>query len=183
MSAENVEKQLKERRRRENEQRADDKEQRKLEKAFNQDGDLSADWLRELLETKDLQANLDEYEIRKIRGMINKQWMLGNLSEAQVHDRWYKLEVMKLKILGSFPPEESVVQGPIRAALYDDEYEMLESLTPEQRNAIDQIIATLQNMVTRSKGGKERELIDTSIAKTETEPREDNDGGKRFGLF
>ena len=175
-------KEQKRRERQRKEERADEKEQRRLQQAFNQQGNLDRGWMKEILNTDDLEQHLDEFELNKVRALINRQWVLANLTDAQTHDRWYKLEVMKLKIYGSFPPDESVIQGPIRAALYDDEMEQLTSLTAEQRNTIDQIIASLQNMLTRSKEGFERKQINTNIARTEREQTE-NEGGKKLGIF
>lgn len=160
-----------------------EKEQRRLQQAFNQQGDLDKGWMREMLDTEDLEEHLDEYEMDKVRALINKQWVLSNLSEAQTHDRWYKLEVMRIKIYGEFPPEESSIQGPVRAFLFDDPKEQLTALSPEQRNIIDQIILSIQNMVARSTDGFERKQINTSIARSESEQEtpEKNSGG--LGLF
>lgn len=185
MSQKSLRQRKKERRRKEQrrqEERAEEKEQRRLQQAFNADGKLDKGWMREILNTDDLEDHLDPYELKKVRALINRQWVLANLTDAQTHDRWYKLEVMKLKIYGSFPPDESAFQGPMRAFLYDDEMEQLESLTAEQRNTIDQIIASLQNMLTRSKEGFERKQINTNIARTEREQAENDSGGK-LGLF
>lgn len=159
------------------------REQRELQEAFNQQGELDKGWMRDILDTNDLENQLDEYELDKVRALVNKQWMLSNLSEAQTHDRWYKLEVMKYKIYGEFPPEESAIQGPVRAFLYDDSKEQLTALTAEQRNAIDQIILSLQNMVARSTDGFERKQINTSIARSESESHTDDDDSGGLGLF
>jgi len=164
-------------------ERDEAKEQRRLEQAFNQQGELDRGWMKEILNTDDLEQHLDQFELNKVRALINRQWVLANLSEAQTHDRWYKLEVMKYKIYGSFPPDESAIQGPVRAFVYDDEYEKLNSLTAEQRTAIDQIILSLQNMVTRSTDGFERKQINTNIARTEREDGDGDDSGGRLGLF
>lgn len=165
------------------EDRAENREQRRIQEAFNQHGELDRDWMEEVLGVDDLKDALNEYQLRKIQGLVNKQWLLGNLTEAQTHDRWYKLEVMKYKILGSFPPPESAIQGPIRAFLYDDEYERLESLTAEERNAFDQIITSLQNMVTRSKEGWERKQANTKYARTDREQIENESSGGRLSIF
>jgi len=163
-------------------ERAEEREERRLQEAFNANGELDKGWMKEILNTDDLESHLDPFELNKVRALINRQWVLANLTDAQVHDRWYKLEVMKLKIFGEFPPSESAIQGPMRAFLFDDEMEQLTALTAEQRNAIDQIIASLQNMLTRSKEGFERKQINTNIARTEREQTE-NDGKGKLGLF
>lgn len=160
------------------------REQRSLQQAFNQDGELDRGWMREILDTNDLEEQLQEFTIAKIQAMLNKQWVLANLTDAETHDRVYKLEVMKYKILGEHPPEESEIVGPVRAFLHDDETEDLRPLTPQERNTIDQIIVTIQNMVTRSRDGFERKQINTNIARTESESSSDeNKKSGKLGLF
>jgi len=159
------------------------RDQESLRKAFNDKGNLSRGWMREILDTDDLEDRLQENTIKKIQGMINKQWMLGNLSPAEVHDRVYKLEVMKIKIKGEHPPPESAIVGPMRAVVYDDEIEDLMPLSSQERNTIDQIIVTLQNMVTRSRDGFEREQINTSIARTENDTDSDSSRESGFSGF
>ena len=165
-------------------QREFQREQQRVQQAFNNQGQLSRGWLQEILDTDDLESRLQEQMVVKIQQMLNRQWILANLTDAETHDRIYKLEVMKLKILGQSPPSESPIQGPIRAHLRNDETENIYSLTAAERNAIDQVIETLKNMVTRSRGGFEREQINTNIARTESqqESKDENSGGLT-GLF
>lgn len=179
-----LEKQDKIQQRREERQTAKERETQKLRQAFNQSGELDQGWMEDLLDTDDLTDELDRATIRKIQGLLNKQWIIANLTDAETHDRTYKLEVMKQKILATHPPQESRMTGKIRAFLHDDPWEELHPLTSHERNQIDQVITTLQNMVTRSRGGFERKQQQTSIAKTEQEKREtDDDSGGiwRFG--
>lgn len=165
-------------------QRDFQREQNALQKAFNQNGQLSRGWMREILDTEDLEDHLQPFTIKKVQAMLNKQWVLANLTDAETHDRIYWLEVMKYKIIGEHPPEESSIQGPVRAFLFDDETEQLFSLTSQERNTIEQIIKGLQNMVTRSREGFERKQINTNIARTETETgATEQKGGRLRGLF
>jgi len=168
---------LEERRR----QREFQTDQQAIQQAFNSQGELSESWMEEVLDVDDVEDKLQENTVQHIQAMVNKQWILGNLTDAEAHDRTYKLEVMKLKILGAHPPEESVVEGPARAFLFDDEHEQMQALTPRERNSIDQIITTLQTMVTRSRGGFERKQINTSIAVSERGVDEQKEDESRWG--
>jgi hypothetical protein len=145
------------------------KEQETLKQAFNANGELDRGWMREILDTEDLEEILQPWTIEKIQAMLNKQWVLSNLTDAETHDRVYKLGVMKIKILGEHPPEESQIKREFRAFLYDDPTENLGELTPQERNTVDQIIMTLQTMVARSRDGFERKQINTRIGRTESE--------------
>lgn len=164
-------------------QREFKREQQTLQQAFNSTGELSRGWMQEMLGTEDLENQLQRHTIKKIQAMLNKQWVVSNLTEAETHDRIYKLEVMKYKIMGDHPPEESAVRGPVRAFLFNDELAELRPLTAQERNAIDQVIEGLKNMVTRSREGFERQQINTNIARTETESNSEDDGGAFTGLF
>jgi len=163
-------------------QREFQREQNTIQQAFNANDELDRGWMEELLDTQDLEHMLQPWTIRKIQSMLNKQWVLANLTDAETHDRIYKLEVVKYKIYGEHPPEESKIVGPVRAYVADDGSENVMPLTASERNTIDQLITTLQNMVTRSRAGFERKQINTSIARTESESSEpDDDEG--LGLF
>lgn len=157
---------------------------RALDDAFNQNGDLSRDWMREILDVDELEERLQPATVEKIQPMLNKQWILSNLSSAEAHDRAYWLEAKKYMLIAQHPPEGSVITGDVRAALYEDETEALEPLTPQERQSIDQVIKTLRNMVARSEQGFERKQINTSIARSETESaKRTESGGMLDGLF
>jgi len=165
-------------------QRKHQQDQQRIQQAFNASGELKKSWMEEVLDVEEIEDNLQKNTIKHIQAMINKQWILSNLTKAETHDRVFKLEVMKLKILGTHPPDGSLVQGKVRAFLYDDKFEQLESLSARERNQIDQIITGLQNMVTRSRDGFERKQINTSIAVSESGEEEQSDGsGSWGGLF
>jgi len=163
-------------------QRDFQREQSMVQQAFNSQGELSRGWMREMIGTDDLEDQLQPHTITKIQATLNKQWIVSNLTDAETHDRTYWLEVMKYKIQGDHPPEATVVRGPLRAYLFNDPQAELQPLTAQERNAVEQVIEGLKNMVTRSRGGFEREQINTNIARTETESSSD-DGENGWGLF
>lgn len=162
------------------------REQGALREAFNQNGKLSGDFIRELLSDDDMAVGdgtqLQTRTVAKIQNMLSRDWVLGNLTEAQENDIRYKLEVMKLKVIGMHPPEESVITGKVRAFLMDDKEEELEPLTQQQRVLIDELFETLKARLTRGREGFEREQMNTNIARTETGSDDEDDGGG-VGLF
>lgn len=166
-------------------QRDFEERQRLTQQAFNAEGDMRRSWMRDVLDVDDLEEKLQPATVKKVRGLLNKQWLLANLNDGQAHDRWYELEVMNLKVLGQHPPPESSIVGPMRAFLFDDESEGLWALTSQERTAIRQIVMSVQNMSTRSRNQSERRLITTSIARTERESDGQREKGSRFrlGLF
>lgn len=167
-------------------QREHQEEQQMLQQAFNSDGKLDRNWMKEVLGTDDLEDKLEKGTIRKIQAMLNKQWVLGNLTDAEAHDRMYWLDVQRQKILCEHPPEDSHVHSELRAFLLDDEREDLSPLSASERNQIDQIITGVKNMVTRSRNGFERQQWNTRIARTEKgdgDGEESGSGGRITGLF
>jgi len=164
------------------------REQMELQKAFKQDGSLSRNFVDELLSNEEMTrggpelnaGELHESTIAKLQNMLSRNWVLANLSDAQEHDIRLKLEVMKYKILSAHPPEESMITGPTRAFLFDDDSEDLEPLTQQQRLLVDEFIESLKGRLTRGRGGFERKQMNTSIAETRSGGEDEDDSG---GLF
>lgn len=150
---------------------------------FDSEGRLSRDYLEGVLDTTVLQ----DQTIEVIRNYIDRNWVLANRNEAEQHDIFHKLVVMKHKILGSHPPQGSAIVGPVRAALFDDESEDLMPLSSPQRAEIDSFFDSLRfSLITRGRGGHERRLLDTQIRESRTESdtfRDDSSGGRLRGLF
>lgn len=168
-------------------QRQFQEEQQLTQQAFNKQGELSRDFIERSLDTGDVRvgdsSDLQEVTVAKLQSMLSKQWILSNLTDAQEHDIRFKLEVMKLKIHGSHPPDESCITGPTRAYLYDDPMENLQPLTQQERLLIDEVIETVKAMVTRGRGGFERKQMNTSIAQTESHQKKEGENGSKLGLF
>jgi hypothetical protein len=164
------------------------REQGALQDAFNQNGDVSEGFIRELVSNDDLDGGspeaLQEETISKIQNLLSRDVVLSNLTDAQEHDIRMKLEVMKLKAIGAHPPQESYITGDLRAFLMDDVDEGLKPLTSKERMLIDDFFETLKIRATRGRGGFEREQQNTNIARTETQNEDtDQSGGKLSGLF
>lgn len=160
--------------------------QQRVSQAFADQTDPDQGFVRELLDSDDVRvgdtSDLQEATVAKIESMLSKQWLLANLTDAQEHDIRHKLEVMKIKIMGSHPREESTITGKRRAVLYDDPMEELEPLTAQQRLLIDELIETVKAMVTRGRGGFERKQMNTSIARSE-KPESEEEESALQGLF
>lgn len=156
-------------------------DQQRISAAFRSQDDPEQGFVRELLDSEDVRvgdtSDLQEATVAKIESMLSKQWLLANLTDAQEHDIRHKLEVMKIKILGSHPPEESTITGKRRAVLFDDPMEELKPLSPQERLLIDELIETVKAMVTRGRGGFERKQMNTSIARSEKPESKEEESG------
>jgi hypothetical protein len=127
---------------------------------------------------------LQDATVAKINNLLSRDWVVSNLTDAQEHDIRMKLEVVKLKVLGMHPPGQSHNTGKLRAFLLDDQDARLKPLTPEERILIDELFETIKARITRGRGGFERELMRTNIARSETAvDEEDSEAGGLRGLF
>lgn len=166
----------------------DRREQTEIQQAFQSQGSPEGSVIRELLSDDDITRggpeDLQEVTISKIENLLGQDVLLANLTKAQENDLRYKLEVIRYKVLGSHPPSESEIQGPIRAYLWDDEMEDLNALTQQERLIIDDLFETIKARVTRGREGFERKQQNTSIALSESGGEETKDSGGMFtGLF
>jgi len=186
------ERQLRQRMKEKEEQREHERTMREkqaaMQEAFGGADGISKTAIEGMLSAEDISVggpdDLQEKTVAKIQSLLSRDWVLANLTEAQEHDARHKLEVMKLKVLGMHPPPDSGIQGQYRAFLLDDEDENLNALTQQERILIDELFETLKTRFTRGRGGFERELIETNIARTETgEDEPEDDSGGLTGLF
>lgn len=183
-----LEEHLKEQERSREHQRELQKEQGALQEAFNANGELSRNFINELLSADDIAVggaeDLQDTTIAKLQNMVSRDWVLANMTDAQEHDIRFKLEVLKYKIIGIHPPEESVITGPTRAFLFDNPSEEMDPLTQQQRLLIDELIESLKGRLTRGRGGFERKQMNTSIAETRTQNNsEESSDGTLSGFF
>lgn len=159
-----------------------------MRNAFNASGDMKRDFINELLKQDELKTggagDLQEVTVAKVQNMLSRDWVLANMTSAQEHDIRFKLEVMKYKVLGMHPPEESAITGPVRAFIFDDPMEELKPLTQQERLLIDDLFETLKARLTRGREGFERRQMNTNIAETHTRnDSEDKKAGGLKGLF
>jgi len=165
-------------------------EQAALQDAFNQQTKLSEGVIQELVSDEDITVGegdehgqiLQAGTVAKINNMLSRDWVLSNLTEPQEHDIRYKLEVMKLKVIGMHPPEEGI-SGEVRAFLMDDREERLDPLTQQERVLIDELFETLKARLGRGREGFERKQQNTSIAHTQTGSDQEAESSTGWGLF
>lgn len=156
-------------------------DQQRIAQAFNDQGELSLGFIQEILDNDDVRVgdhnDLQDATVAKIQSMLSKQWVLANLTSAQENDARFKLEVIKMKILGGHPNEDSTIRGPTRAFLFDDSMENLEPLSTQERLLVDELIETIKARITRGREGFERKQMNTSIARSEKPEKEESKGG------
>jgi hypothetical protein len=168
---------------REKRQKRKEKSHRQLEaSALKGDGQLTQEYLETLLDNSGLQAATVEH----IKSLLSRDWPLANLTDAQEHEVRHRLEVIKLKVLGKHPPQESYNRGALRAFLLDDRSEDLEPLTDEQKNEIGAIFETIKARMTRGRNMSQQEMLNKQIAVSRrddlTNGSDGDSGGGLLGL-
>lgn len=131
-----------------------------------------------------MQTDMSDAGINLLDNMVDRAFILGNISEAEHHDIKWQLQAMFLKIKGVFPPEESEVTGGLRAFVLDDPDEALTPLTGQQRIIIAEMIRGITMLVSRSKDGFQQEMNVKSITVSEVmDADEEEEDSVKMGLF
>lgn len=125
------------------------------------------------------QTGMSDAGTKMLDNMVDRTFMLGNLSEAEVNEIKWRLHVQYIKIKARFPHQESVVQGKYRAYCFDDRSQDITALTDEQKIIISQMLIGIAVYVSRSRGGFQQEQLVKSISVSEVrnpDEEEEKDG-------
>lgn len=138
-----------------------------------------AKYLDKLMQTEMSDAGIDLLD-----NMVDRAFILGNISAAEYHDLVWEIHGLWLKIKAAFPPKASDMQGELRAYILDDPDEALTALSDQQRTIIAQMLRGLALLASRSKEGFQQEMNVKSITVSEVLNPEDDDEDKLLkGLF
>lgn len=166
--------QIKERRREREEQRKHSDHQTAQQRAFQDDGKANPEMLRELTNTQ-----LDDETEKLLANVLSKDFVLGNLNDAEKDEIKWLLRNVHKRIASMHPPQRSFVKGKRRSFFLRSRYE-LKPLDDAQEEAIWQAILGVFVRVSRSVDGWQQDKMLDSIAVTERREVSDDDNG---GLF
>jgi len=121
--------------------------------------------------------------ISMLDNMVDRSFVLGNLTDAEVHEIKWRMHTMYLKIQAQFPPRRSDIQGPKRAFLYNDPDENLYALSDQQRHIIAQMIIGIHVYVSRSRDGFQQEMMIKSINVSEVMDPDEEGDQSALGFF
>lgn len=137
-----------------------------------------AEYLERLMET-----DMSDAGIRLLDNMVDRSWMLGNISDAEHHDFKWWFRCLWLDIKAEFPRPESGVTGDVRQFVLDDRDEGLEPLTGQQKIIIKQMLRALEPIVSRSVEGFQQEMNVKSISVSEVMDNDSDDDDLKTSLF
>jgi len=116
--------------------------------------------------------------INLLSNLLDRDFMLGNASEAEQHEFRWLARVLRLEVEALHPSEESVWRGSLRAVAFDDGDDSLPSLSEQDLNQIETFIMVAIRRAGRGKDGWQQEMYNKTI--TASERRDvgaDDDGG------
>lgn len=121
---------------------------------------------------------LDQGTVDILSNLLDRDFMLGNLSDAEVHEYRWLARVLRLEIEALHPNEESIWQGDLRAVAFDDRNDALPSLSEQDLSIIEQFLMAVIARATRGKDGWQQEMFNKTITASERrEVGNDDDGG------
>ncbi|WPH59220.1 hypothetical protein AFNJKBDN_CDS0003 [Halorubrum virus V_ICIS4] len=121
---------------------------------------------------------LDQGTVDIMSNLLDRDFMLGNLSDAEVHEYRWLARVVRLEIESLHPNEESIWQGNLRAVAFDDRSDALPALSEQDLSIIEQFLMAVIARATRGKDGWQQEMFNKTISASERrEVGGDDDGG------
>ena len=121
---------------------------------------------------------LEQGTIDLLSNLLDQDFMLGNLSDAEIHEYRWLVRVLRLEIEALHPNEQSVWKGRMRAVAFDDPVDALPALSEQDLSIIEQFIMGVIARATRGKDGWQQEMFNKTIQASETrEVGDDDDGG------
>jgi len=120
---------------------------------------------------------LDQGTVDILSNLLDRDFMLGNLSDAEVHEYRWLARVIRLEIEALHPSEGSVWQGTLRAVAFDDRQDALPSLSEQDLSIIEQFLMAVIARATRGKDGWQQEMFNKTISASETREVGDDDSG------
>jgi len=121
---------------------------------------------------------LDQGTVDILSNLLDRDFMLGNLSDAEVHEYRWLARVIRLEIEALHPNEDSVFTGELRAAAFDDRKDALPALSEQDLSIIEQFLMAVIARATRGKDGWQQEMFNKTISASERrEVGGEDDGG------
>jgi len=122
--------------------------------------------------------NLDDPTVDILANLLDQDFMLGNLAEAEVHEYRWLARVMMLEVESIHPNEQSVYSGDLRAVSFGDKDDALSPLSAREKAVIEQFIMGVISRATRGRSGWQQEMFNKTIQASETrEVGDEDDGG------
>lgn len=139
---------------------------------FQDDGAMDKGYIDKVTNSQLQQGTVDI-----LANLLSKDFVLGNLSEAEVHEhRWLTREVV-LEVEAAHPRPNSMWRGRFRQVASGKERDALEPLDDAQKTTMQQFIQGVIARATRSRDGWQQEEVNKSYRVSERREPDKDDGG------
>jgi len=139
---------------------------------FSDDGQMDVGYIDQVTNSQLQQGTVDI-----LANLLSKDFVLGNLSEAEVHEhRWLTRELV-LEVEALHPRPDSMWRGRFRQVAAGREREALEPLDDAQKTTMQQFVQGVIARVTRSRDGWQQEEVNKSYRVSERREPDKDDGG------
>lgn len=121
---------------------------------------------------------LEQGTIDILSNLLDRDFMLGNLSDAEIHEYRWLVRVLRLEVEALHPNEDSIWKNELRAVAFDDPKDALPALSEQDLSIIEQFLMGVISRATRGKDGWQQEMFNKTIQASETrEVGEEDSGG------
>jgi len=120
---------------------------------------------------------LSQGTIDILSNLLDQDFLLGKMTEAEVHEYRWLARVLRLEVESLHPHEQSVLTEDVRMAAYDDPSQRLPPLDEVDKTIIEQFLMGVIARATRGKDGWQQEMFNKTITASETREVDDGDGG------
>jgi hypothetical protein len=113
-----------------------------------------------------------------LSNLLDQDFMLGNMTDAEVHEYRWLARVIRLEVEALHPNQDSVFQGQLRMVAFDDKAQNLPPLDEGDKAVIEQFLMGVIARATRGKDGWQQKMFnETIVASERREVGDDDDGG------
>jgi len=121
---------------------------------------------------------LSQGTIGVLSNLLDQDFLLGNMTDAEIHEFRWLARVLRLEVEAVHPPQDSVLKDDLRMAAYAKHNQNLPALDDIDKTVIEQFIMGVISRATRGKDGWQQEMFNKTITASETrEVDEADDGG------
>jgi len=121
--------------------------------------------------------DLQDPTVDMLSNLLDQDFLLGNLTEAEVHEYRWLARVMVLEIKSLHPSQDAIFQGKVRAGAYDDKAQEINPLSEREKAVVEQFIMGVISRATRGRDGWQQEMFNKSISASETRQIDEGDDG------
>jgi hypothetical protein len=136
---------------------------------------LNDDHFQELVE-----SGVPRDTVSHIRSLLSRDFVLSNLSEAEVNENRWLARNLALRVFALHPSKESHLHGQWRQFVLDEPEQSLKPLTDSQRAKIHSFIMAFIARVARSKSGWQQEELSRQYQVSEMRTDDGDDSGGWF---